>query len=330
MRTRYLIVFATMALFLIDRFKLILGLQGLSIFLSRNFIMCFPRIYFVFPICLLIISDRCYLAGLITEAKFFIIYAFSFFSGLSFALIIFSKPMLQAQIFITFFFALVGFGRLFDIDMAPTIEILELVHNWAEIMFFMLIARLYLVGGAYTHSHQYLLIFFSILSGSKFLFLNQIVMATVKRYYAPVILGIVIFSLIINPLGKLDTRLSLYGLFFNNINWGNFVFNKIPSVNDLVYLETTIYSFHSIWLDYLWLGGGFGILTILVHGWILVTAYSREKSQLNKSIIIMYLICVTFGFSLFFGTKYMMLMLGILVFRMEISNMSLNWKSEQK
>ena len=308
---------------LIDNFDALLVLT-LLIFLVLRPLRVMPWRAVALQLVLLFIASRCFYFELIEEGKMFVIYISGLSAGLMLAPVIAAQSKVRSLSFISLAAALVYILRSFGYEISPTIDSYELLNNLAEIAVFNLLAVSYLRDRERGAAESLFLLPLSILSASKFLIINSTLLVLSKRQYLVVLSLMMIFILLFNPFGSFDSRLSLYAIFFDNISFSLLSFGKLTSVNDLVILEATIYSFHSIWMDYLWLGGIVGVGGIWMHFSIIFDMMRRPHSASEErgKLAFMYFICVTFGVSLFFGTKYMMLMLGVMLFKNKARNYS--------
>jgi hypothetical protein len=234
------------------------------------------------------------------------------YAGITFAQII-SSQSTKLFFYITSIVVLVNLAEYYGVHVIPPeIEKDLLLTNSAEVLTFHILAAGYLKG---TFNRK-LILFISGFSGSKFLIISSVFFNVSSKIYLlgmPILIGALFFF---NPSGSLDTRISLYQIFIDNICDDLFFLQHIESVNNFVTLESTIYSFHNVWMDYLWYGGVVGFVAVLMHLAIISRAFTADKSYLEKSLVIMYFLCITFGFSVFFGTAYTMMMLGVILFKL--------------
>lgn len=311
LKTREILYILYMFALLLDDFKFLIIFTLLLIILGiSNWAKKLSKMIIFFQILLALIAVRCQLSGFIPEAKFFIIYIFSLNAGLIFSPSILKFANIKNYIFIGFFGLLILALRNIGINFSPEINTEELLNNYAELVLFNVYALIYCSRKSLKY-HRIQNIILAIFSGSKFLIINSFVIGWAKKWYPLIIISIIFNLFLINPNGALSSRISLYEIFIQNLNINNFLFGDIKSVNSLVILEETIYSFHDIWMDYIWYGGIIGIAAIISQLFLMRKIYKVGQSINQKNIVIFYLICVTCGFSVFFGTKYMMLMLGV-------------------
>jgi len=309
---------AYMTILLVDKFKILFALTALMFLAFKFRKRIFSRQVTLLQVVFLGIAARCYWLEIIPESKFFIIYILALYSGVVLAPIIAKQSTLRFFLYITFVAVFVRILEYFDIHLI-SLEIDKniLLPNYAEILTFHLLAVGYLRG----RLNKPLLLMSALFSGSKFLTISSILMSFSRRFYLLFSALMVIALFIFNPYGYLDSRISLYAIFYKNFNIDIFLLNDLRSVNDILTIEHTIYSFHNIWMDYLWYGGVIGIVPIFVHSSIIYRAFYIERGGLEKSVILMYFLCITFGFSVFFGTKYMMLMLGVILFKQDMEDL---------
>lgn len=312
------IYIAYMTLLLVDKFKALFALTALMFLVLKSTKGFFSKKVISLQVVFLIIAVRCFWFEIIPEGKFFVIYTLALYSGFALAPIIAAQSVWKFPLHISFIAIFVFFLELCGIHVISLeIEKDILLSNYAEVLIFNLLAAGYLKG----YLNKPLLLIAALFSGSKFLYVNAMLMSISRGFYLSSIAVIVAVLFIFNPYGFLDSRLSLYEIFLVNWRMDLLLLTELISVNDLLVLENTLYSFHNIWIDYIWYGGMVGVVAIVLHFSIVVEAFRGERAVLGKSVIFMYLLCITFGFSVFFGTKYMMLMLGVIVFKRRMDDL---------
>ena len=310
-----------MTLLLLDKFKVLLALTAFMFWVLKSRKGVFTWKHILLQVIFLFIATRCFWLGMIPEAKFFIIYIFAFYSGGVLAPIIAAQSTRWFFLYITIIAALAHVMERYGVHLISLeIEKDILLTNYAEILAFHLLAAGYLSG----ELSKLPLLVIALFSGSKFLIISSMLMSIFKRLYVVAIPLTVIVLFFLNPYGSLDSRISLYSIFIENFNMDIIFLGGLTSVNDLLTMETSLYSFHNIWLDYLWCGGVVGIFAIFLHLSIIFKEFNYDRMVLERSVILMYLICITFGFSVFFGTKYMALMLGVIIYKQRMEDV-LTW-----
>ncbi|MDG1096972.1 MAG: hypothetical protein P8N23_05075 [Methylophilaceae bacterium] len=307
-----LFIYLYFTLLMYDKFDAILILSTLFIFIN---IKVFFKILNVKPEILLlpVISFLAFLHQLIPESKFYIIYFFSFYVGSiicvnkSFNLIRFRSffSVMTLMLLVPLIFA-----WLLNAQLNLSVE--ENINNYAEVLVFFNLCQIYMKSKG-DESNQFSKLF-SFLSGSKFLILSTWLFDLRLRYFISLILMCLIYFIIFNPFEFLSSRFTLYELFFKNIKLHDLLFGQLTSVNTLVYDQQTIYSFHNIFMDFIWLGGFVGFIWAYILLKDIFHSFLEQNSEVNKKIIFIFFICIFFGFSIFFGTKFMFFFYGIIFF----------------
>ncbi len=302
-----------MTVLLVDRFQILLILTAVMFLVLKYPKWAISRPVILFQICLLYIAACCFFKGNIAEAKIYILNILALYSGIVFASFVRRLPIKLIVTFCSIVAALVFLLEMFDIYVNPVARDKDVtLPNLAEIITFHLLATSYL--GANLNKSMLMLV--SFFSGSKFLVISSMLMSFFRRWYLILLPLISIMLFIVNPGGALDSRLSLYEIFLSRINLLSLsIWKGLPSVNDLVQLEGTIYSFHNIWFDYLWYGGWVGVIASVANFRIICDAFRSAKSELGRGVVMMYFVSNTFGFSGLSGTKFSMMMLGIFLYK---------------
>lgn len=299
-------------LLLIDAFRELLPVTVLLFFLLKPPEKVMPLKAIGLQLILAFIALRCYQADIIPEAKFFVIYIFALHAGVLLTPIIARHAHWKYFAALAVIMGIIMIIRSQGIMLGFYIGTLELIHNYAEVVIISLLVKAY-VSAEFDPLSKWTTAAVSLLSGAKFLMLNQLVMNLAQRWY-PIVMAVIILGLLaVNPFHSFDSRFELFGLFFEHMNLQRFWLQTIQSVNDLVMTESTIYSFHDIWFDYIWNAGVVGIAAIFLHASLVYEILQQEQSVVRRNIIFMYIVCITFGFSVFCGSKYMFLMFGVML-----------------
>jgi hypothetical protein len=258
-----------------------------------------------------VISLMLFTNNLINEAKIFLIYWFSFLAGY-----IFHQVFKIRKIPIVEFFC-VGFlmvayevisKNLFWVAWEFKKTGVTLI-NYVENLIFLNFTRKFI-----NNSKEKLFYVLSFFSDSKALVANLFLMTFGLKLFILFSSALLALAFIFNPLDMLTTRIDLYQIFFYNFKSQYLLFGSDKSVNNLVFNESTIYSFHNFFLDLCWSGGILGL--IFAFYFLKNLFYSYKKgSSIRKEIIYLYFICSLFVFSIFDGdTKYLFYFYAVIIF----------------
>jgi hypothetical protein len=163
----------------------------------------------------------------------------------------------------------------------------------------------------------------SLFTSSKACIYTLLALVLPKKLYICLLTLSLFIALYFNPYNFMNSRISLYNLFYDN--W--FIIDPFLgaeiSVNNLVYLESTIYSFHNLFFDMVWLGGFIGLIFSYFVIKKLFFLIIHQNSFLSK-ISFLFLIDCIFAFSPFNGdTKFLFYFYSLLlIYEKENSNTS--------
>lgn len=297
---------------LVDEFKVAISLIFiLFIYNSKsilNFLKKHPHI-----LLLPIISFISYFNGLIVESKLLIIYFFSFIACLLFHAIYNIKPI-RIISFVYGGGCIVLLSLTYDQIFFRLIEDSKdyiVIKNYFEIIVFLNCINMYLF-----KINDKEKLFFNFLVDSKALIVGTLLSFFRLRIFIFITILSLIFAFYLNPYGTLTTRLNLFDIFLSYFNFHQFIFGFKESVNNLVWNESGIFSFHNIFIDMIWYGGLLGVIFIPIIIKNTYKAFKNEKTVYLKKILFWFFICLLFCFPPFNGeTKFLFYFYAIIVLK---------------